>query len=144
MQSEWARAGIHTTIEAKDMGTYVQNVLANSWQAEVASPGSWDAGVGFGISFDFGSKGILSGVRDPKLDDMIQGAVEPQDQSVRAADYNAIYKYLSDKEYGVMLFAPALFTLTAKNVTFSTKYLGLFAPPLQSYYDSLAYTTSKS
>ncbi|MGH9044094.1 MAG: ABC transporter substrate-binding protein [Acidimicrobiales bacterium] len=144
LQSEWAKAGIHTTIEAKDMGTYIQNVLANKWQIEVSNAGSFDPAVGFGLAFDFGSKGILSGVRDPNFDAMLQAASEPLDQKARHADYARIFKYMSDKQYYVGLWVGSLFTLTAKNVTFSTKYLGLFAPPLQAYYETLAYTNSKT
>ncbi|MGH9044333.1 MAG: ABC transporter substrate-binding protein [Acidimicrobiales bacterium] len=144
LQSQWAQAGIHTTIEAKDQGTYIQNVLGGKWQTEIADPGSYDPAVGFGMAFDFGSKGILSGVRDAHLDALIEQASEPLDQKTRIADYDAIYKYISDNEYGVMLYIPTGFTLTAKNVTFSTQKLGLFAPPLQSYYETLAYTNSKT
>ncbi|MGH9044165.1 MAG: ABC transporter substrate-binding protein, partial [Acidimicrobiales bacterium] len=144
LQSQWAQAGIHTTIEAKDISTMVQNHIQGAWELQQSNPGSYDPATGFGLAFDFGSKGILSGERDKNLDAMIQAASEPLTMSARSADYKKIFKYMAQNEYAVMLFNTVLFTLTAKNVTFSTDKLGLFAPPLQAYYETLAYTSSKT
>ncbi|MGH9045257.1 MAG: ABC transporter substrate-binding protein [Acidimicrobiales bacterium] len=139
LQSQWKRAGITTTISAEDETTMLTDVTDNKWQIAISDPGSEDPGVGFGIYFQFGSNGFNSGVKDPHLDAMLQSALEPLTFKARLADYDAIYKYISDKEYGIMLFVTPLFTLTTKSVTFSTSGLGLFAPPLQTYYETLAY-----
>ncbi|MGH9044930.1 MAG: ABC transporter substrate-binding protein [Acidimicrobiales bacterium] len=140
LQSEWGKAGIQTTIEAQDQPTYVQDAKAGKWEAEISDPGTWDPAIGFGLPFDFGSKGILSGIRDQNW---VQAASGPLTESIGHGDYaKNIFTYMNANQYCVMVFVGTLFTLTAKDVTFSTNNLGLFAPPLQSYYETLAYTSS--
>jgi peptide/nickel transport system substrate-binding protein len=117
LQSQWAQAGIKTTIHSYDLAPLIEQFQAGKWQAFVQTAGAWDPATGVGVSFRFGSKSPFSGVHDPKLDAMLLQATAPLNPSVRASLYAKAAKYIADQAYGPFMYAWAPSQVAAKGVS---------------------------
>ena len=117
LQTEWAKAGIKTTIHAYDLATLIQQFVSHKWQAMIQTAGSYDPAAGVGVGFRFSSLSPFSGVHDPKLDAMLNSAAATLDTASRCQLYSQAAKYISDQAYGPFYFSFAPANIAAKGVT---------------------------
>jgi ABC-type transport system substrate-binding protein len=117
LQTEWAKAGIKTTLHAYDLATLIRTFTSKKWQAMIQTAGAYDPAAGVGVGFRFSSMSPFTGVHDPKLDAMINAGAAGLDMTSRCKIYDQIAKYISDKAYGPFYFAFAPANISAKGVT---------------------------
>jgi peptide/nickel transport system substrate-binding protein len=117
LQSQWAQAGIKTTIHSYDLAPLIQAFQGKKWQAMLQTAGSFDPAAGVGVAFRFSSMSPFSGVHDKKLDGMLGQAAGELDQAKRGQLYSDIAKYMSDQSYSPFLFAFAPANVAKKGVT---------------------------
>jgi peptide/nickel transport system substrate-binding protein len=117
LQSQWAQAGIKTTIQSFDLGPLIQAFQSGKWQAMLQTAGSFDPAAGVGVAFRFDSHSPFSGVKDKKLDALLAQAAGALDQSQRKSLYSQTAKYMSDQAYSPFLFAFAPANIAKKGVT---------------------------
>jgi peptide/nickel transport system substrate-binding protein len=117
LQTEWAKAGIKTTLHAYDLATLIRTFTSKKWQAMIQTAGAYDPAAGVGVGFRFSSMSPFTGVHDPKLDAMINSAAAGLDLTTRCKIYDQIAKYISDQAYGPFYFAFAPANIVAKGVT---------------------------
>jgi peptide/nickel transport system substrate-binding protein len=109
LQTQWRQAGINVTIEDYQLNTLVQQFNGGKWQAMLQTAGAWDPAAGVGVAFRFASTSPFSGVKDPRLDTMLNQASAEADSAKRDKLYAEAGKYISDKAYAPfgLAFAPA-------------------------------------
>ena len=78
--------------------------------------GGYDPGILLGLQFWYDSHAPFTGIKDPKLDALIDQGVAVSSTSGRAKAYAQVYKYISDQAYSPVLFFAPLFNLTTKKV----------------------------
>jgi peptide/nickel transport system substrate-binding protein len=117
LQSQWAQAGIKTTIHSYDLAPLIQAFQGKKWQAMLQTAGSFDPAAGVGVAFRFSSMSPFSGTHDKKLDAMLGQAAGELDQNKRGELYAQIAKYMSDQAYSPFLFAFAPANVAKKGVT---------------------------
>jgi ABC-type transport system substrate-binding protein len=83
LRSQWAQAGIKTTIHSYDLAPLIQAFQGEKWQAMLRTAGSFDPAAGVGVGFRFSSMSPFSGVHDRKLDGMLAQAAGELDQAKR-------------------------------------------------------------
>jgi peptide/nickel transport system substrate-binding protein len=138
LQTQWAQAGIQTTIRADpDLTRIIQEFTGHKWQAGLQLVGAYDPAVGAGLPFRFLSTALYSGVHDPSLDQMMDAAASSSDKSKRAQQYAEIARYISDHSYAPFLFgavtgAVALKSVHGPGLTSSIPLAGGFPAP---YWD---------
>jgi len=116
LQTEWAKAGIKTTISSYDLGPLIQQFTGKKWQAMVQTAGAYDPAAGVGVGFRFSSLSPFSGVHDPKLDSLLNQASGTLDMSTRCRLYNQAAAYISQQAYGPFYFSFAPANIAAKGV----------------------------
>ncbi len=117
LQTEWAQAGIHTTIHSYDLASLIQTFTSKKWQAMVQTAGSYDPAAGVGVAFRFSSTSPFSGVHDPHLDQILNAAAATLDASTRCGLYAQAASYISQQAYGPFYFSFAPANIVAKGVT---------------------------
>jgi peptide/nickel transport system substrate-binding protein len=116
LQTEWAKAGIKTTISSYDLGPLIQQFTGKKWQAMVQTAGAYDPAAGVGVGFRFSSVSPFSGVHDPKLDSLLNQASGTLDMSTRCRLYDQAAAYISQQAYGPFYFSFAPANIAAKGV----------------------------
>jgi peptide/nickel transport system substrate-binding protein len=116
LQAMWAAAGMKVTLNlVADLSADIQQFQSNSWQVSAGADGSYDPAGGVGVWFFFLSSSPYSGVKDPKLDALINKATEvPEAQ--RGAVYQQTAEYMSDNAYAVQLFPEFVFNVADKDI----------------------------
>jgi peptide/nickel transport system substrate-binding protein len=117
LQTEWAKAGIKTTISSYDLGPLIQQFTGKKWQAMVQTAGAYDPAAGVGVGFRFSSLSPFSGVHDPRLDSLLNQASGTLDMSTRCKLYDQAAAYISQQAYGPFYFSFAPANIAAKGVT---------------------------
>jgi peptide/nickel transport system substrate-binding protein len=117
LQTEWAKAGIKTTISSYDLGPLIQQFTGKKWQAMIQTAGAYDPAAGVGVGFRFSSASPFSGVHDPHLDGLLNQAAGTLDMASRCKFYDQAAEYISQKAYGPFYFAFAPANIAAKGVT---------------------------
>jgi peptide/nickel transport system substrate-binding protein len=117
LQSQWAQAGIKTTIKGYDLGPLIQAFQSKKWKAMLQTAGSYDPAAGVGVAFRYASQSPFSGVHDKKLDGMLGQAAGTLDDGQRKTLYDQAAKYMNDEAYSPFLFAFAPASVAAKGVT---------------------------
>ncbi len=109
LQTEWATAGIKTTIHNYPLAALIAQFTSGKWQAMVQTAGSYDPAAGVGVGFRFSSMSPFSGVHDPHLDALLNQAAGTVQMSQRCALYNQAAAYIAQQFYGPFYFgfAPA-------------------------------------
>ncbi|HEX6467559.1 MAG TPA: ABC transporter substrate-binding protein [Streptosporangiaceae bacterium] len=117
LQTQWRQAGINVKIEDYQLNTLVQKFNSKKWTAMLQTAGAWDPAAGVGVAFRFNSNSPFTGVKDPKLDALLNQAAGEVDPAKRDALYMQSGKYISDKAYAPfgLAFAPA--NLATKGVS---------------------------
>jgi peptide/nickel transport system substrate-binding protein len=115
LQSQWQQAVIKVTISSYDLTGLIQAFQSKKWEAMLQTAGSFDPAQGVGVAFRMASQSPFSGIKDPKLDQMLGAAAGTLDQDQRKTMYDDMAKYISDKAYGpfYFAFAPANIALTS-------------------------------
>ena len=109
LQTQWRQAGINVKIEDYQLNRLVEEFNGGKWQAMLQTAGAWDPAAGVGVAFRFASTSPFTGVKDEKLDGMLNRAASVVDPAERDKIYAEAGKYISDKSYAPfgLAFAPA-------------------------------------
>jgi len=109
LQTQWRQAGINVTIEDYQLNRLVEAFNGHKWQAMLQTAGAWDPATGVGVAFRFASTSPFTGVKDPKLDQMLNQAAASVDSAQRDKLYTEAGKYISDHSFAPfgLAFAPA-------------------------------------
>jgi peptide/nickel transport system substrate-binding protein len=109
LQTQWRQAGINVKIEDYQLNRLVEAFNGKKWQAMLQTAGAWDPAAGVGVAFRFASTSPFTGVKDPKLDDLLNQANAEVDAAARDKLYAEAGKYISDNAYAPfgLAFAPA-------------------------------------
>jgi peptide/nickel transport system substrate-binding protein len=121
LQTQWQAAGITVTTKTYELSTLVQQFNSGQWQAMLQTAGAWDPASGVGVGFRFGSTSPFSGVADPQLDQLLDGAAATVDPAGRQRLYSEAGKYISDNAY-----APFGLAFAAANISVP----GVYGPGL--------------
>jgi peptide/nickel transport system substrate-binding protein len=117
LQTQWAQAGIHTTIRPDpDLTRIIQEFTGKKWQAALQLVGAYDPAVGAGLPFRYLSTAVYSGVHDTVLDQMMDDAASSTDKGKRAQRYADIARYISDQAYSPYLFGAVTGAVALKSV----------------------------
>jgi peptide/nickel transport system substrate-binding protein len=116
LQSQWQQAGIKVSIDSYDLPGLIQAFQSKKWQAMLQTAGSFDPAQGVGLTFRMSSMSPFSGIKDDKLDAMLNEAAGTLDQNARKGMYAEIAKYISDQAYGPFYFAFAPANIAVKGV----------------------------
>lgn len=117
LQTEWAMAGIRTTIHNYPLASLIQVFTGGKWQAMIQTAGSYDPAAGVGVGFRFASTSPFTGVHDPHLDALLNQAVATLDQSRRCALYDQAAAYIAQQAYGPFFFSFAPANISVKGVS---------------------------
>jgi peptide/nickel transport system substrate-binding protein len=109
LQTQWRQAGIKVNIVDYQLNRLVEAFNGGKWQAMLQTAGAWDPAAGVGVAFRFSSTSPFTGVKDPRLDQMLNQAAAEVDPAKRDSRYATAGKYISDRSYAPfgLAFAPA-------------------------------------
>ena len=109
LQTQWAKAGIHATIKTVALAELVQSLTSGNWTMDLTTAGAWDPAAGLGVGFRFNSSSRFTGVKDPKLDDLLNKAGVEQDSDKRKQLYQQAAELIAKNYYGPfgLAFSPA-------------------------------------
>jgi peptide/nickel transport system substrate-binding protein len=117
LKSEWAAAGITANIDADQLPALVAAFHTGNFQAALQTAGGYDTAIGNGMALRYASTAPFTGVKDPKLDKLINEGVGTLSTPARRVIYKKIAQYLSDNAYSPFLFNVPTFNLSAKGVS---------------------------
>jgi peptide/nickel transport system substrate-binding protein len=117
LQTEWAAAGIKTTIHTYPLAGLIQQFTSKKWQAMVQTAGSFDPAAGVGVGFRFSSMSLFSGVHDTHLDSLLNQATAAVSMPQRCSLYRQAASYIAQQFYGPFYFAFAPANIAVKGVT---------------------------
>jgi len=125
LQTQWEKAGIDVTIDAKPLGDVITKFTSGDWESMLQTAGAWDPAAGIGVQVRFGSTSpfsgtplpegatsaadaIAQGLRSP-LDELLAQAVATVDEKEREAAYVEIAEVIAKEAYGPfgIAFSPA-------------------------------------
>jgi peptide/nickel transport system substrate-binding protein len=116
LQTMWKDAGINSTIHFYPLSGLIQQFDTKKWQIALQTAGAWDPAGGVGLGFRFLSMSPFSGVHDPHLDALIQGAQAAIDPATRKSRYDQAAAYIAKMAYGPFLFPLASWNIAAHGV----------------------------
>lgn len=99
LQTQWKEVGVDVDIKGYPLSAGIKRLKSGKWQAFVTQAGSWDPAAGLGVAFKFRSTSPYTGVKDPKLDMLLDKAASRADDDFREKMYQKISQYLSDNAY---------------------------------------------
>lgn len=118
LSSQWAQAGIKTTLDSYGLEPLISAFKSNKWQAMLQSTGALDPALGLGLSARFASNAPFTGIHDPALDKLINEGSSTVSMSARAKIYKQAFAYIAQKAYAPFLFtAPLFYTVVKKTVS---------------------------
>lgn len=104
LAAQWARVGIHATIDQVSAATIVQDFQNHTWQMQFAGVGgATDPALFDGLSTYYSSSGTESGVHDPTLDQFLAKAASGVTTRGRAAIYKKVFKRIATQDYSLVL-----------------------------------------
>lgn len=115
LKTEWAAAGIKTTISPQGIPAEVQSFSADSWQATFGYLGGADPGLAMPIRY--ASHGAFSGIHDTHLDALLNEGTSTLSTTKQSQIFTDLFKYISDQAYTPFLFVSALYNLSARSVS---------------------------
>ena len=116
LQTEWAAVGIKASIADYPLATLIAQFVSGKWQSMVQTAGAWDPAAGVGVGFRFESTSPFSGVKDTKLNNLLNQAQAVTSLSQRCALYNQAAAYIAKNYYGPFYFAYAPANVAVKNL----------------------------
>lgn len=118
LKSEWAQAGINTTLSALAITSLVQKYQSDDWQLSLAQSGGFDPALIPGLAFRFSSKAPFTGVKDPTLDKLLNEGAGTSDMAARAKVYRQIFSYVAKQALAPVLYsAPAAYNITVPGLS---------------------------
>jgi peptide/nickel transport system substrate-binding protein len=117
LQSEWAAAGIKVNLTVfPSIVPLLDAYKANTWQALSQGAGGINPANGTGGSYwRYYSTGPFTGIKDPKLDALINAAAATTSTAKQVSIYKQIDKYLSDNALLPFLYLAPLHNLASKS-----------------------------
>jgi peptide/nickel transport system substrate-binding protein len=119
LQTEWAQAGIHSTIQSYALPGLIaafQKEGGKWWQSMIQTAGSFDPAASVGPDFRFLSTSIFSGVHDPQLDKLLITAQEPPTVAARCKIYTQAQEYIASHYDGPFYFSFAPANISVKGM----------------------------
>jgi len=116
LQTQWQQAGMKVTLKNFDLTGLISVFQSHKWQAFLQTAGAYDPGTGVGVAFRFASTSPFTGVKDPKVDSLINAAASTINDKTRAKLYAQLSEYLAKKAYGPFLFPIAGYNIAAKGI----------------------------
>ncbi len=116
LQTEWAAVGIKATIADYPLASLIAQFVSGKWQSMVQTAGAWDPAAGVGVGFRFESTSPFSGVKDTKLNNLLNQAQAVTSLSQRCALYDQAAAYIAKNYYGPFYFAYAPANVAVKNL----------------------------
>ena len=118
LKSEWAQAGINTTLSALSITQLVHQYQTNDWQMSLAQSGGFDPALIPGLAFRFSSKAPFTGVKDPTLDNLLNEGAASSNTATRAKIYHQIFAYVAKQALAPVLYsAPAAYNVTVHGLS---------------------------
>lgn len=118
LKSEWAKAGIKTTLSQYDLQPLVQEFRSGKWQAMTQNAGGTDPALAKGLAFRWAGNAPFTGVHDPVLDQMVTKGLTLNPTSHAATTlYDQIWNYIAKKAYSPILFWVPDYSLTVHGVS---------------------------
>lgn len=113
LKSEWAQAGIKTTLSLQFLTKIVQTLNTNKWQVELGRYGGSDPALFTGLPL------LMHWAipNDKTLQAMALKATETISKSTEFADYKQIYSYIAKQAYLPVLFSVPFFVLSVHGVS---------------------------
>jgi peptide/nickel transport system substrate-binding protein len=117
LQSEWAAAGIKVNLTVfPTIVPLLDAYKANTWQALTQGAGGINPANGTGGAYwRYYSTGPFTGVKDPKLDALINAAAATTNTAKQVSLYKQVDKYLSDNALLPFLYLAPLYNLASKS-----------------------------
>lgn len=133
LQSMWEAAGIKVKLDPLTFTEVVGAFVHHTWQASAEVMGGVEPSQSLsGLASRVGSKGLLSGVKNPTLDKLIAEAIRTPTLKQRSAIYQRAFKIISDQAYGPFLYVASSNAVMAKSVTgVNPVAVGSFGPLIQ-------------
>jgi peptide/nickel transport system substrate-binding protein len=116
LKSEWAAAGISATIDQANIGTAIAEFKADSWQGGLPSGGDFDPSLGTGLG-EYLSTSLLTGVKNPKMDALINAAASTIITAKRVDLFKQIFQMASDQAYGPFTPLVPVYNLAVRGVS---------------------------
>jgi len=109
LETQWEEAGIEVETDSYQLQQVINHFGGGTWDAMLQTAGAWDPAAGVGVSFRFASTSPYTGVRDDKLDTMLNEAVATTDQARRGELYKQAGEYIAQNLYAPfgLAFSPA-------------------------------------
>lgn len=116
LQTQWQKAGIQVTTRTEQINKLIQVYHTGDWQASLLTAGSWDPAVGLGVNLRFESSSPYTGVKDPRLDELLNKAESTPELAQRDTFYQQAAKHISDQAYAPFGFAVPTAQITVDGV----------------------------
>jgi peptide/nickel transport system substrate-binding protein len=116
LQTQWKKAGIQVTVQASTLETVIKQFNGGKWQAFLQTAGAWDPAVGVGLGFRFKSTSPFTGVKDPRLDKLVDAGVTTIDPAGRKTAYQDVAEYIAKQAYAPFGFALSRAQLAVKGM----------------------------
>ena len=135
LQTQWAKAGIHATIQTVALAQLVKALTSGNWTVDLTTAGAWDPAAGLGVGFRFSSTSRFSGVKNPQLDDLLDQAATQQDSGKRDRLYQQAAELIAKNYYGPfgLAFSPtnlAVAGVHGPGLTTKVPALAVFTSPI--------------
>jgi peptide/nickel transport system substrate-binding protein len=116
LESEWAQAGIKTTIDQVGIGQYLQLQESHGYEVQVTTGGGYNPSVGIdGLVSRVAGK--IGGENDPVIDGLIDQSLQLANPTELKSVYGKIYSRISSEAYGPYIFAAPAVVIGVKSVT---------------------------
>lgn len=117
LESQWAQAGIKTTLSQVDITTAIKEFQTHDWQATVQNLAGLSPALLLNLPARWESTGFSTGVQDKHLDTLIAKAAGSLSPNAQRAAYRAVFKYISDMAYSPFIVAPPAYNLVRPGVS---------------------------
>lgn len=116
LQAQWARAGMHVTLQPNPLPAQIQLFLTHKWQAVLNTTGALDPAIGQGVNWRFMPGGIYDGVNNPALTHLLLAAESNLSNTVRKQLYLKAAELIARNAYMPFLFTFLQYNIAAKGV----------------------------
>jgi peptide/nickel transport system substrate-binding protein len=115
LASQWALAGIKTTIQVTSLLQLEVSLKDGNWQAADSNWGNY-ADPALALPNYFSSTGPFTGTHDGSLDGLMNKGAELISPTLRFKIYQQIYQHMATQADAVFLYQKKLFTVALKSV----------------------------
>jgi peptide/nickel transport system substrate-binding protein len=115
LASQWALAGIKTTIQVTSLLQLEVSLKDGNWQAADSNWGNY-ADPALALPNYFSSTGTFSGTHDGSLDGLMNKGAELISPTLRSKIYDQVYQRMATQADAVFLYQKKVFTVALKSV----------------------------